>query len=77
MATLSSRHDSQARNLAQVEEQLARTLVQTAEELQHIDDLDDEQRAEIYTILRIMREDNAGHRALIGKWVSDRGAGDA
>lgn len=62
--------------LKHLEEQLALQLDQTAHEIEHMDCFDDEQRAEIYTILQALREDSQAHRhavaAWAGQWVSDR-----
>jgi len=72
--TLPSQFDIAA--LRQLEEQLAQRLEQTAHEIQHMDSFDDEQRAEIYTILQALREDSLAHRDALtrwaGQWVSDR-----
>ena len=51
--------------LRSVEEQLAATLAETAEEFAHVECLDTEQRAEIYAILEMLKVDTDAHRALI------------
>ncbi len=59
---------------AGVEDQLAATLSCTSDELNHMECLDEEQRAEIYTILQTLKSDTQAHRAVAGKlghYVSD------
>ena len=54
-----------------IEDQLAAVLTKAAREVQHIEFNDQEQRAEVYTILRALQDDTAAHRRLVGRWVSD------
>jgi hypothetical protein len=60
-----------------LEEELAAALQQTAEEMAHAECLDDEQRAEVYTIIETLRSDTKTHRQVVGLWVSDRPQGGA
>jgi len=47
--------------LARLEENLADQLVKIQYELDHTDCFDDEQRAEIYTIVQALRDDTQAH----------------
>ena len=58
--------------LAEVEEQLAAVLKETAGEVARSRCFDNEQRAEVYAILDAMRSDVEAHRQSVGRWVSDR-----
>jgi len=55
--------------MARLENQLAAVLGATAEEVDHMECFDEEQRAEIYTILQTLKTDTSQHRALLGRWV--------
>ena len=57
-------------NVVSIEAQLAATLAEAAEEVAHMEFFDQEQRAEIYTILQAMRADSQVHQEVVG-WVSD------
>lgn len=62
--------------LARLEEHVGSQLNQTLHELDHMDCFDDEQRAEIYTILKALCDYTQAHRGMLaglgGQWVSDR-----
>ena len=60
-----------------LEEELSAALKRTAEEMAHAECLDEEQRAEVYTILETLRSDTRTHRQVVGMWVSDRPQGGA
>ena len=64
---------------ARIEEQLSDVITQAGSEVAHAESFDDEQRAEIYSILQAMRAETQLHRAVVGRWVSDRpgSTGDA
>ncbi len=51
--------------LAQLEEQLSGMLRAASEEVEHVECFDDEQRSEMYTILRALRADTELDRALV------------
>lgn len=70
--TISSSNPIEVSHVARIEEQLAAGLSQAAREIDHMDCFDDEQRAEIYAILKALKDDTAAHRQLVGQWVSDR-----
>jgi hypothetical protein len=65
--------------MRRLEEQLASMLQETATEVAHTDCLDDEQRAEIYTILSALQADSEMHRGMMnvlarqagGEYVGD------
>jgi Uri superfamily endonuclease len=64
--------------LRRLEDRLAAMLCDAAEEVEHMDCLDDEQRSEIYTILRALRADGEMHRGILamlgdnpGEYVPD------
>ena len=52
-----------AAGMARLEEQLTFTLAEAADRIEHMDCFDQEQRAEIYTILEALRADTETHRA--------------
>jgi hypothetical protein len=60
-----------------LEEELSDSLRGAAEEVAHARCLDEEQRAEVYTILDTLRADTRMHRHVVGTWVSDRPKGQA
>ena len=78
MMTRDSKDSSQPllNDLIRVEERLAEALRATAREVGHTECLDGEQRAEVYTILDALRNDTNAHRAIVGRWVGDRGGND-
>ena len=63
------------RKAVRLEEQLSDALRGAAEEVAHAQCLDEEQRAEVYTILDALRADTQTHRRVVGTWVSDRNRG--
>jgi len=58
--------------LADVEDQLAAVLNETAGDVARSRCFDNEQRAEVYAIIEAMRSDVESHRQSVGRWVSDR-----
>ncbi len=62
---------------ARVEDQLASTLADMCDDIARADSLESEERAEVYTILEIIRTETARHRKVFGRYVSDGGTGDA
>ena len=66
-------------NVMNMEQQLASALAKVSGELSHADFFDQEQRAEIYSILDALKVDTEAARATLGRWVSERGreVGDA
>lgn len=62
-----------------LEDQLAAALSKATTHMARLEYMDDEQRAEIYTILQAMQTDTEAHRCMVGQWVDDRmqGAGNA
>lgn len=58
-------------DMAQIESRLAAKLREAASEVAHTETFDQEQRAEIYTILQAMRQDTEIHEKLVGRWVND------
>ena len=66
-----------SRKAVRLEEELSDALRRTAEEIAHAECLDEEQRAEVYTILETLRSDTRTHRSVVGTWISDRPGGIA
>lgn len=64
--------DEAPRKAIRLEEELADALRRTAAEVAHAECLDEEQRAEVYSILDALRADTQVHRRVVGTWVSDR-----
>ena len=58
-------------DLARIEQGLVDTVQAAAREVQHTECLDDEQRAEVYSILHALRNDTEAHRQIVGQWVND------
>jgi hypothetical protein len=58
-----------------LEEALSDALSRTAAEVAHAECLDQEQRAEVYTILETLQADTQSHRLVVGRWISDRPRG--
>ncbi len=58
--------------VANVENNLAISLTETAGEVARTECFDNEQRAEVYAILDAMKSDSEAHRQVLGCWVSDR-----
>ena len=61
-----------ASNVVSLEDRLAATLDETSREVAHTECFDPEQRAEIYTILAILKADTNAHRETVGRYVSQR-----
>ncbi len=59
-------------NVAGMEDKLMATLVETSREVSHTESFDPEQRAEVYTILEILRADMDAHRKIIGRYASEQ-----
>jgi hypothetical protein len=58
-------------DLERIEQGLVDTVRNAAREVQHTECLDDEQRAEVYSILRALKNDTEAHRQIVGQWVND------
>ncbi len=56
---------------------LASLLDSTSREIAHSECLESEERAEVYTILEIIKADTHRHRQIIGRYVSDKGRANA
>lgn len=56
---------------ATLEGLLAASLAETSDELARAECFDDEQRAEIYTILRTLLDDSQLHRQWVAQWAPD------
>jgi len=56
---------------ARIEQDLVDTVQAASREVQYTECLDDEQRAEVYSILHALRNDTEAHRQIVGQWVSD------
>ena len=67
--------------LTGIEHQLASVLIETADEIKHVECFDDEQRAEVYAILQALRDDTEAHRAMVDllarQWNAGGSGGDA
>lgn len=59
-----------ASTLFDIEADLAATLSETVDEIEHMDCFDPEQRAELYTILRAMVSDTQQHRTSLAKLMA-------
>jgi hypothetical protein len=58
-------------DLERIEQGLVDTVQAAAREVQYTECLDDEQRAEVYSILHALRNDTEAHRQIVGQWVND------
>ena len=58
-----------------MEEALAATLVETADDLAHSDCFDSEQRAEVYTILETLKANSETHRVMVKLLAAKLGQG--
>ena len=58
-------------DLARIEQELVDTVQAASREVQYTECLDDEQRAEVYSILHALRNDTEAHRQIVGQWVND------
>ena len=54
-----------------IEQGLVDTVRAAAREVQHTECLDEEQRAEVYSILHALKNDTEAHRQIVGQWVND------
>ncbi len=57
---------------AGLEAQLASVLRRTTQQIAHSECFDDEQRAEVYSILHALKADTEIHQNVIGRWVSHK-----
>ena len=57
---------------AGLEAQLAAVLRLTTQQIAHSECFDDEQRAEVYSILHALKSDTEQHQTVIGRWVSHK-----
>jgi hypothetical protein len=72
-------HDrTELSEINELQEQLTAMLVETLDEVQHIDCLDHEQRAEVYTILKALQADARLHSRVLsvlsgqgGEYIAD------
>ena len=58
-------------DLARIEQGLVDIVQAASKEVGYAECLDDEQRAEVYSILHALRNDTAAHQQLVGQWVND------
>ena len=58
-------------DVAGIEANLAAMLSEAEDEVAHMESLDTEQRAELYTILQALKADSQLHRQLVGQWAND------
>ena len=56
---------------ARIEQDLVDTVQAASKEVQYTECLDDEQRAEVYSILHALKNDTEAHRQIVGQWVND------
>ena len=61
---------SETTSLRALEADLAAALGETIDDIEHVDCLDPEQRAEVYTILKTMLTDAANHGSVLEAWIS-------
>lgn len=54
---------------AGLEDQLRATLLAAADEVAHAECFDDEQRAEVYSILNALKNDSERHLRWVGQWA--------
>ena len=73
MSSMSRPLPAQLADLVSRENVLCDRLSSASRQLDRVDCFDEEQRAEIYTILKALRDDTAAHCHTLGEWVSDRG----
>lgn len=55
-----------------LEAQLAAGLRRATQQIAHSECFDDEQRAEVYSILHALKADTELHQSVIGRWVSHK-----
>jgi len=58
-------------DLARIEQELADSVQAASQELKYADCLDEEQRAEVYSILHALKNDTEAHQQIVGQWVND------
>ncbi|MDP6046451.1 MAG: hypothetical protein QGG25_12640 [Phycisphaerae bacterium] len=58
-------------DLARIEQGLVDTVQAASQEVKFTECLDDEQRAEVYSILHALKNDTEAHRQMVGQWVND------
>ncbi|MCP4377156.1 MAG: hypothetical protein GY794_13390 [bacterium] len=71
MATVKDNSNRPFDDLERIEQGLVDTVQAAAREVQYTECLDDEQRAEVYSILHALRNDTEAHREIVGRWVND------
>ena len=57
--------------MTSLEDGLAASLIETADEIAHSECFDSEQRAEVYTILQTLKNNTESHRAMV-KMLADK-----
>lgn len=58
--------------LQKIEQDLAQSMEMIVRQVSHSENLDQEKRAEIYSILQALEIDGHAHREIIGRWVNDQ-----
>ena len=58
-------------DLPRIEQELVDTVQAASQEVRYSECLDEEQRAEVYSILHALRSDTEAHRRIVGQWVND------
>ena len=71
MTTVKDNSDQAFGDLQRIEQGLVDTVQAAAREVQYTECLDDEQRAEVYSILHALKNDTEAHRQIVGQWVND------
>ena len=69
MAGATGRYVSDVSGAAEIEEQLAATLAKTLNDLDRAECFDEEDRSELYAILKAMKSETQSHQELLGQWV--------
>jgi len=72
MAETKDNSSSLLSDLERIEQDLVDTVRAAAREVRHTECLDEEQRAEVYSILHALKNDTEAHRKIVGKWVNDK-----
>lgn len=57
---------------ATLEDQLMAALQKATKQVGQCESFDEEQRAEVYTILQAIKSDTQLHRQLVGHWISQK-----
>lgn len=60
-------------HIVNLESQITQSLTEAAQEIEYVECFDEEQRAEVYTILRAMLSDTKVHRSLLDRLGSKLG----